>query len=93
MAELDVNPDGELTQEYVLPDTVMPPIEVGVPAHIVVFDITEAAGNALTVIVTEFDFEQLFEFVSVRVYIVVTVGETDGLAILEVNPDGELLHE
>jgi hypothetical protein len=42
--------------------------------------------------VTEFDLTQPFALVSVNVYVVVIGGETDGLAELELNPAGELLH-
>ena len=43
--------------------------------------------------VTEFEFTQLFTLVSVRVYTVVVVGETDGFEEVELNPDGELDQE
>jgi hypothetical protein len=49
-----------------------------------------AAGKAFTVMVTEFDFTQPLELVSVTVYVVVIVGDTDGLAAVEVNPAGLL---
>ena len=57
------------------------------------FEITDAAGNELTVIVTEFDLTHPFELVSVRVYELVEVGETDGLEIVELNPETELVQE
>ena len=44
-------------------------------------------------ITTELEFTQLLELVSVRVYVVVIVGETVGLALMEVNPAGLLTHE
>ena len=57
------------------------------------FAMVADAGSGLTVITTELDFTQLFELVSVRVYVVVIVGDTDGLELTEVNPAGELIHE
>jgi hypothetical protein len=57
-----------------------------------VLDITAANGKAFTVMVTGFDFTQPLLFVSVSVYVVVTVGVTVGFAEVEVNPDGELVH-
>jgi hypothetical protein len=52
-----------------------------------------AFGNEFTVTVTEFEFTQPFELVSVTVYMVVAVGLTDGFAAVEVNPEGELAQE
>ena len=44
--------------------------------------------------VTEFELVQPVAFIfSVKVYVVVTVGETDGFAAVEVNPDGDETHE
>lgn len=55
---------------------------------------TAAAGSAFTVMVTELDWVQpVAVMVSVRVYIVVAEGETDGSELDELNPDGELDHE
>ena len=57
-------------------------IELGLPAL--------AAGSAFTVIITELELVQpVAVMVSVMVYVVVTVGETDGLAVVEVNPAGD----
>ena len=58
-----------------------------------VFFMTAAAGRALTVMVTEFVLVQLLVFTHERIYVVVTLGVTVGLELLEVNPDGELVHE
>ena len=43
------------------------PIEIELPEQIVVFAITDAEGSGLTVMVTELDFTQPLEFVSVTV--------------------------
>jgi len=67
----------------VLPETAEAPIDIELPEHKAVFEITEAAGSGLTVIVTEFDLMQPFEFVSVKVYEAVEVGLTEGLAAVE----------
>jgi len=48
-----------------------------------VFEITEAEGSGLTVIVIEFEFMHSFESVSVIVYELVEAGETDGLEEVE----------
>jgi HJR/Mrr/RecB family endonuclease len=90
---VEVNPTGELTHEYVLPTTAVAPTEIDVPVQILAFAIVAAAGSGLTVMVTELDFTQLFEFVSVTVYVVVEVGDTEGLEAVEVNPTGELTQE
>ena len=50
-----------------------------------------AAGSGLTVMETVLDLTQLLELVSVSVYVVVMVGDTDGLASVEVNPAGLLV--
>ena len=55
--------------------------------------ITETAGKGFTVIVTEFVFTQPLEFVSVKVYELVEVGETEGLETVELNPEIELTQE
>ena len=52
-----------------------------------------ATGKGLTVIETVLVLTQLFEFVSVKEYVVLTVGDTDGLLMIEVNPTGVLVHE
>ena len=58
-----------------------------------VFEITDAAGSGLTVIVTEFEFEQPFEFVSVTVQVAVEAGDTDGFETVELKPETVLVHE
>jgi len=83
----------ELVHEYVLPEIATAPMDIGLPAHMAVFDTTEAVGNGLTVIVTEFDFTQAFEFVSVKVYELVEVGETEGFETVELYPEIELTQE
>ena len=71
----------------------MAPIGNDAPIHIAVLAITEAAGKALTVTVTELDFIHPFELVSVTVYVVETTGDAVGLEEVEVKPDGTLTHE
>ena len=46
-----------------------------------------------TVILTELDLVHPFEFVSVKVYEVVEVGETEGFERVELNPDTELVQK
>ena len=65
--DVDVKPTGELTQEYVLPATDVAPMAIDVPVQMLVLEMVAAAGKGLTVIVTEFELTQWFEFVSVRV--------------------------
>ena len=93
MEEVDVYPDGTLTQEYVLPPTAVAPMDKDAPIQIAVLEITDAAGKALTVNVTELDFTHPFELVSVRVYVVETTGDAVGLETVDVKPDGTLTHE
>ena len=90
--EVEVNPDGLLVQLYLLPETGAAPIEMGEPAHIVVLAIVLAAGSGLTLMVT--DPVWLHPFAeSFNVYVVVPVGLTEGLAEVDVNPAGTLVHE
>jgi hypothetical protein len=57
-----------------------------------VLEITVAKGKAFTVTVTVLDFTQpVAVTVSVREYVVLTVGVTVGFAEVEVRPDGELV--
>jgi hypothetical protein len=65
LEEVEVKPEGELVQEYVLPETAAAPIEIEFPIHMAVFGITAAAGSGFTVIVTELDFTQPLLFVSI----------------------------
>ena len=58
-----------------------------------VFEMTMAEGRGLTVIVTELDLTHPFEFVSVNVYELVEVGDTEGFAAVELNPETGLAHE
>jgi hypothetical protein len=92
LAEVEVNPEGELLHEYVLFDTAVAPIALELPLQMAVFEITAAAGSGFTVMVTGLDFTQPLLLVSVRVYVAVTVGVTVGFAEVEVKPDGELVH-
>ena len=53
---------------------------------------TVTDGVGLTVIFTESDLEQPVAVIfSVNVYVVVVEGDTDGLALLELNPEGLLV--
>jgi hypothetical protein len=63
------------------------------PLQMAVFEIIAAAGSGFTVMVTVSDFTQPLLFVSVRVYVVVTVGDTEGFDEVEVNPEGLLVQE
>ena len=64
------------------------------PMQIAVLAITEAAGKAFTVMVTELDFEHpVAVMVSVRVYVVLTKGVTLGFEDVDVKPEGALTHE
>jgi hypothetical protein len=67
LAEAEEKPTGLLTQEYVLPVTAVAPIVIDAPIQMLEFAMVAAAGNGLTVMVTELDFIQLLEFVSIRV--------------------------
>jgi len=51
----------------VLPETVAAPIEIELPIHIDLFEITDAAGRLWTVIVTESVLVHPLEFVSVKI--------------------------
>ena len=63
-----------------LPLTAAAPIESDFPLQIEALEATAAAGNGLTVTVTEFEFVQPVEVIfSVRVYLVVEVGFAVGL--------------
>ena len=91
---VELNPEGELDHEYVLPVTAAPPIEIEELAQIAEFAITDAAGKGFTVITTELVLLQPVEFiVSVNEYVVVEDGFTVGFDDDEVKPDGELVHE
>jgi hypothetical protein len=63
------------------------------PVQILVLAIVAAAGKGLIVMVTELDLMHPFELVSVTVYVVVTVGLTEGFAAVDVNPTGLLIQE
>jgi hypothetical protein len=63
----EVNPDGLLVQEYVFPVTAVPPIVNEFPEQMIFAGPVTADGTGFTVMVTEFEFTQLLEFVSVTV--------------------------
>ena len=87
---VDVNPEGLDDQAYVVPATVAAPNTFELPMQILLLVPALAAGNGLTVTTREFVLEQLVAvIVSVKEYVVVTVGETDGFDNVEVKPDGD----
>ena len=75
-----------------LPVTEVAPIAIEFPVQILELAIVAAIGNGLTVMETVLVLTQLFEFVSVKLYVVLTVGDTEGLLVIEVNPTGVLVH-
>jgi hypothetical protein len=81
-----------LVHEYELPATAIAPIDIDEPVQMLLLAIVAAAGKGFTVIKTEFELIHPLEFVSVRVYVVVIVGETVGFDVKEPNPN-ELVHE
>ena len=86
---VDVKPTGSDTQLYVVPLTGAAPMAIEPPGHIALFEMTAAAGSGFTVTVTLFDLTQpVAAMVSLRVYVVLPVGETVALETLEVNPEG-----
>jgi hypothetical protein len=87
-AEAEVKPVGLEAQLYVFPLTGEAPIVADVPEQTLLALPTVAAGKGLTETVTEFDFEQPFEFVSINVYVVVIVGAIVGFEPVELNPVG-----
>ena len=89
MLLVDVNPLGLDVQLYVWPLVELAPILVDDPLQIAVADTTVADGKGLTVIFTESDLLQpVAVIVSVTVYVVVVLGETLGLLLVDVNPLG-----
>ena len=67
-AAVELKPDTELAQEYVLPATAVAPMEMVEPEQMAVLEITEAVGNGLTVMVAESVLLHPVEvFVSVRI--------------------------
>ncbi len=89
---VDVNPVGVDVHEYVLPVTDAAPIVVELPVQMAFADPVVAAGTGFTVMTTVFVVEHV-PLDSVRLYVVVTVGDTDGLETVEVNPLGLDVHE
>ena len=77
-----------------MPVIAVLPIIVLPPRQIILFVPVAATGNGLTVTVTELYFvHPVAVIVSVRVYVVVTVGDTVGFDVVEVNPIGFETHE
>jgi hypothetical protein len=66
-AEVEVYPAGELVHKYVSPATAAAPIETVCPAQMAAAEPAFATGTGLIVIVTELEFVQLCELVSVTV--------------------------
>ena len=65
------------------------PIWMDPPEQMLLLEPTEAVGSGLTVMVTESILLQpVAVMVSVNIYLVVVVGLTVGLALVEVYPDG-----
>ena len=68
---VELKPEGELTQAYVLPDTLTLPIEADKPEQMVEFAETDAEGSALTLIlsfaVSFMEFESAGLFVHVLI--------------------------
>ena len=70
------------------------PIVADAPVHIEALLPALFPGRGLTVIITEFELVQpVAVMVSVKVYVVVAVGETEGLDIVLVNPAGDETQE
>jgi hypothetical protein len=93
-ALVEVNPEGELVQAYVIPVTEDEPIEVEPPVQMDLSAPAFAVGNGLTVITTvSLLIHPVDVFVTVRKYEVVAFGLTEGLAVVFVNPLGEEVHE
>jgi len=93
LEEVEVKPEGKLIQEYLSPVTAVSPIKSEEPEQTKVFEITFTVGIALTVMVTESVAEHPFESVSVSLYFVVVVGETEGFEDGVEKPKGELTQE
>ena len=92
--KVDVNPVGIDVQLYEFPGTGGAPICVLAFWQMSRFGPVTAAGNGLTVTVTLWLLVQpVAVMVSERKYVVVTSGETTGLAVTEVNPGGTEVHE
>ena len=94
LLDVEVNPEGDEVHAYVFPLTALAPMVVEVPLQIDLAEPALALGNGLTVTVTVFDLLQpVAVIVSTKVYVVVTVGLTFGLLEVEVNPEGDDVHE
>ena len=85
---VEENPEGLELQLYVSPVTDAAPIEALPPLQIDWLRPAFAFGDGFTVIVMLLDFEQPVADVSVKVYVVVAVGLTDGFDDVEEKPDG-----
>ena len=70
------------------------PIVVPEPVHIEVLLPALVVGKGFTVMIAEFELVQPVAVIfSVRVYVVVTVGETDGFEAVLIKPEGDETHE
>ena len=84
LADVEVHPAGLDTQLYVFPETAAAPMLVLLPKQIALTPPVVAVGNGFTVTVRLLLFMQpVAVMVSVRVYVVVSVGATVGLANVE----------
>ena len=89
LAEVEINPAGTDVQLYVLPPMAVAPIKVLEPIQIALALPAAAVGNGLTVTTTLCVLiHPVAVVVSTTVYVVFTVGLTEGLAAVEVNPTG-----
>ena len=94
MDSFEVNPAGLDVHAYVLSPTALAPMPMDSPKQIAALVPALAAGNGLTVTTTSFDAVQPAALiVSTSVYVVVIVGETDGLEEDDVKPEGLEVHE
>ena len=89
LENVELYPAGLLAHEYLCPMTDVSPMEMEAPWQIVLSIPALVAGNGFTVITTEFVLlHPVAVIVSVKEYVVVKVGLTDGLARVDTKPDG-----
>lgn len=89
LATVEVKPEGELVQLYVWPLVEDAPIVILPPKQILVLLPVIALGKGFTVITTVFVVgHPVSEIVSVKEYVVVVVGLTEGFDDVEVKPEG-----
>ena len=87
---MDVKPAGADVHAYELPEMSAAPIDAEKPAQMADAVPASATGTGFTVTTTELGVEHpVAEMVSTSVYVVVIVGETEGLAADDVKPAGE----